>query len=386
MSLHGTPADACDSDLAAVESVRRVAAEILAPAAAETDATAAFPRRQLAALGELGVMGMNLPPQWGGPGISASALAACVEAIAGACGSTASALTAHFLASDAILIGGDDSIRTRYLPDAATGKRLGAFALTEPRAGSNPADMRCRATTEEGGYRLTGVKHFISNGGIADFIVVFAITDPSAAHKGISAFVVDRGTPGLIAAPPEKTMGLRGGHIFELSFDCHISATQRIGAEGSGFRTAMKVLDNGRVEVAAMCLGMAQAALDAALGWVRQRQVGGQPLADYQGIQWMLADMATELRAARLLTEDAVRKRGTGSRFSVEASMAKLFASEVAGRVADRALQIHGGYGYNAALPIERYVRDLRVMRIYEGSSEIQRTIIARALTAVAHV
>jgi len=386
MSLPGTPAQMSDSDLAALESVRRVATEVLAPAAAETDASAAFPTRQLAALAELGAMGMNLPPRWGGAGVSGAAFAACVEAIAGACGSTASAVTAHFLASDAILIGADDSLRARYLPDAATGKRLGAFALTEPRAGSNPADMRCRATIEEQGYRLTGVKHFISNGGVADFIVVFAITDPAAAHKGISAFVVDRGTPGLRAAPPEKTMGLRGGHIFELSFDCHIPLTHRIGPEGSGFRTAMKTLDNGRIEVAAMCLGIAQAALDAALAWVRQRQIGGRPLAEYQGIQFMLADMATELRAARLLTEDAVRKRAAGSRFSLEASMAKLFASEVAGRVADQALQIHGGYGYNAALPLERYARDLRVMRIYEGSSEIQRTIIARALNTEPHV
>jgi butyryl-CoA dehydrogenase len=177
-------------------------------------------------------------------------------------------------------------------------------------------------------------------------------------------------------------MGLRGGHIFELSLDCYIPAAQRLGAEGTGFRTAMKVLDNGRIEVAAMCLGIAQAALDSSVEWARQRQVGGQPLTEYQGIQWMLADMATELRAARLLTEDAARKRGDEVRFSLEASMAKLFASEVAGRVADQALQIHGGYGYSADMPLERYVRDLRIMRIYEGSSEIQRTIIARALTA----
>jgi butyryl-CoA dehydrogenase len=374
------PDDLGDADRAAVEAVRRLAEEVLAPLAADTDATASFPTRQLAALAELGVLGMNLPPAHGGPGLSAGAFAACVEAIAGACGSTASAVTAHFLATDALLMGGDDALRARYLPDASAGRRLGAFALTEPRAGSNPADMRCRATATAGGYHLTGVKHFISNGGVADFIIVFAVTDPQAGHKGISAFVVDRGTPGLLPGKPEKTMGLRGGHIFELAFDCEIDAAQRLGAEGSGFRTAMKVLDNGRIEVAAMCLGIGQAALDAALGWVGQREIGGQPLAEYQGIQWMLADMATELRAARLLTEDAARKRGSGRRFSLEASMAKLFASEVAGRVADRALQIHGGYGYIAGMPLERYVRDLRIMRIYEGSSEIQRTIIARAL------
>lgn len=380
MTMHGqdTPADGLDA--AAVDAVARIAADRLAPLAAETDRTARFPARQIEALAEAGVMGMNLPAAWGGPGLSPLTLSACVEVIAAACGSTASAVTAHFLATDALLLGGDDALRARYLPAAARGERLGAFALTEPRAGSNPADMRCRATRVGDRYRLEGVKHFISNGGVADFVVVFAVTDPGAGHRGISAFVVDRGTPGLEASVPEPTMGLRGGHIFELRFDCELDEAQRLGLEGSGFRTAMKVLDNGRIEVASMCVGIAQAALDAALAWVREREVGGQPLADYQGIQWALADMATELRAARLLTEDAARKRALGTRYSLEASIAKLYASEAAGRVADRALQLHGGYGYTSALALERYVRDLRIMRIYEGSSEIQRSIIARAL------
>ncbi|MDD2703841.1 MAG: acyl-CoA dehydrogenase family protein [Acidocella sp.] len=374
------PPGLSETDHAAIETIRRLAANTLAPAAAETDETASFPAAQLQALAGLGALGMNLPERWGGPGLSAMALAACVEAIAGACGATASALTAHFLATDAILIGGDDPLRARYLPAAASGETLGAFALTEPRAGSNPADMRCAAKRTANGYRLSGVKHFISNGAMADFITVFAITDPAAAHKGISAFVVDKNTPGLVAGLPEKTMGLKGGHVFELSFDCEIPAENRIGTEGSGFRTAMKVLDNGRVEVASMCLGIAQAALDAALGWVRQRQIGGQALGEYQGIQWMLADMATQLQAARLLTQDAAAKRAQGMRFSLEASMAKLFASEAAGKVADLALQIHGGYGFTRDMPLERHVRDLRIMRIYEGSSEVQRNIIARHL------
>jgi butyryl-CoA dehydrogenase len=370
------------ADIAAVDTVRRIAGDVLSPMAKATDREAKFPASQLKTLADLGVMGMNLPAAWGGPGLSPLALSACVEAIAGACASTASAVTAHFLATDAILLGGDDELRTRYLHAAAAGNFLGAFALAEPRAGSNPADMRCRATATADGYCIQGVKHFISNGGVADFIVVFAVTDPSAGHKGISAFVVDKGTPGLAASTPEPTMGLRGGHIFELTFDCQVPAQQRVGVEGSGFRTAMKVLDNGRIEVASMCLGIAQAALDASIAWVKNREVGAQPLGEYQGIQWMLADMATELRAARLLTEDAARKRGVPGRYSLEASMAKLHASEVAGRIADRALQIHGGYGYTTALALERYVRDLRIMRIYEGSSEIQRTIIARTVLA----
>jgi len=367
-------------EVAVVETVRRFAAERLAPAAQAIDETADFVAPHLPGLAQLGILGMNLPQAWGGPGVSPLALLACVEAIAGACGSTASMLTAHFLATDSLLIGGDDAIRARYLPRAASGEALGAFALTEPQAGSNPADMRCRALRGDGGYRLTGTKHFISNGGHADFVVVFAKTDPAAGHRGISAFVVDRGTPGFAAGPPEKTMGLKGGHVFELSFDCTVPEANRIGGEGSGFRTAMRVLDNGRVEVAAMCLGLAQAALDAARAWVKERAVGGQPLADYQGIQWMLADMATELRAARLLAEDAARRRRRGARFTREAAMAKLFASEAAAKVADAALQLHGGYGYTRQMPLERYVRDLRIMRIYEGSSEIQRNIIAREL------
>jgi butyryl-CoA dehydrogenase len=374
-----------EDEIAVIETIRRLAIEMLAPEAARVDETAAFPKAQLDALARLGVLSMNLPERWGGSGISALAFSSCVEAIAGACGSTASALTAHFLATDAVLIGGDDAIRERYLPDAAAGKLLGAFALTEPRAGSNPADMKCRAVVVGDHYHLSGVKHFISNGGIADFIVVFAITDPAAGHRGISAFVVDKGTPGLTAGTPERSMGLKGGHIFELSFDCRVPAANRLGAEGSGFRTAMKVLDNGRIEVAAMCLGIGQAALDAALGWVHQREIGGEKLHAYQGIQWMLADMAVQLRAARLLVEDSARKRSNAQSFSLESSMAKLFASEAAGRIADLALQIHGGYGYIRDLPLERYTRDLRIMRIYEGSSEIQRNIIARHLLQPRH-
>jgi butyryl-CoA dehydrogenase len=374
------PSGLSEDEIAVVDQVRRVAKETLAPAAAAVDEAAIFPHEQIDALARLGVLGLNLPDAWGGPGVSALALAAGVEAIAAACASTASVVTAHFLATDAILIGGDDAIRARYLPAAASGSRLGAFALTEPRAGSNPADMHCSATRAGDAYHLSGVKHFISNGGVADFIVVFALTDPAAGSRGISAFVVDGGTPGLGKGPPERTMGLKGGHVFELALDCLVPAANRVGPEGSGFRIAMKVLDNGRIDVAAMCLGIAQAALDAAIDWAKKREIGGQPLGTYQGIQWMIADMATQLRAARLLTEDAARKRAAGARFSLEASMAKLFASEAAARIADLALQIHGGYGFMRDLPLERHVRDLRVMRIYEGSSEIQRTIIARHL------
>jgi alkylation response protein AidB-like acyl-CoA dehydrogenase len=255
---------------------------------------------------------------------------------------------------------------------------LGAFALTEPGAGSNPAEMTTTAVRDGDGYRLAGTKHFISNAGEADFLVVYAKTDRAAGARGISAFVVDPRQPGVRIAAPEKTMGLRGGHVFEIALDCTVPAADRLGPEGSGFRTALKVLDAGRVEIAACAVGIAEAALAAAVDWARQRQVDGGPIAQFQGLRWMLADMATDVAAARALGLAAARLRESGARFSREAAMAKLFASEMVGRVTDLALQVHGGYGYTMGLPLERYVRDCRIFRIYEGSSEIQRNIIAR--------
>lgn len=364
-----------------VSAVERFSCEVLAPRAGELDESEASATLHLPALGGMGVMGLNLPEEWGGPGVSPFALYRSIEAIAAACGSTASMVTAHFLATDAVLIAGNDCQRRSLLPRAAAGGLLGAFALTEPLAGSNPADMRCTALRTGSGYRLRGVKHFISNAGMADFIVVFALTDESAGAHGISAFALHPASlDGTDISSPERTMGLRGGHIFELRLDCTVPADAILGAEGSGFRTAMKVLDRGRVDVAAQATGIAMAALDASLSWAKIRQVGGAPIARFQGLQWMLADMATELEASRALAFSALAKRASGESFTLEASMAKLYATEAASRIADKALQIHGGYGYSRSLPLERYLRDLRVFRIYEGSSEIQRNIIARSL------
>lgn len=360
----------------------RLVADKIAPRAAETDETGAFVHEQLRVLADAGLFGANLPDPFGA-GLSAPALMRAVEIVAGGCGSTVSALTAHYLATDSVLIGGTDAQRLAILPRAATGEALGAFALTEPAAGSDPADMKTRARRTGDGWHLTGSKCFISNGGVADFLVVFAVTDPDAGHRGISAFLVGPGTDGFQAGPPERTMGLKGGHVFPLSFDCHLPDDALLGGvEGQGFRTAMKVLDNGRVEVAAQCLGMAETALRLAMDHARTRVVGGEPLSARQGIRWMLADAATELQAARLTALEAARQRGLGVRFSGAAAMAKLKCSEAADMVADIALQIHGGYGYTRDLPLERISRDLRIMRIYEGSSEIQRNIIAGILLA----
>lgn len=371
-----------EDDLAIAETVSRFVQDVIAPRAQAIDAEERFAGEHLQALADIGLTGMNLPAEWGGAGVSPVALYLAVEALAGACASTTSMLTAHFLATDTILLGGSADQHRHWLPDAAAGRRLGAFALTEPRAGSNPADMRTKAErTADGGFRLSGVKHFISNAGHADFLTVFALTDPAAGARGISAFVVERHMPGLAVSAPEPTMGLRGGHVFEVNFDnCLLPPEALLGPEGSGFRTAMKVLDNGRVEIAATCTGIAQAALTDSIAWVKQREVEGEPIARFQGLQWYLADMATDLDAARLLGLRAASLRANHQRFSQEAAIAKLFASEMAGRVTDKALQMHGGYGYARAMRLERLVRDARIMRIYEGSSEIQRNIIARNL------
>lgn len=362
--------------------LERIVAEQITPKAAEVDETASFVHTQLAVLAEAGMLGANLPEAYDGSGVSAPALLRAVEIVAGGCGSTASALTAHYLATDSILIGGTEAQKAAWLPRAASGQVLGAFALTEPTAGSDPADMKTRATREGEGWRLKGSKCFISNGGVADFLVVYAVTDAQARHRGISAFILPKDTPGFEAGPPERTMGLKGGHVFSLTFDCLLPEDALLGAEGTGFRTAMQVLDNGRVEVAAQCIGMAQAALEAAKSYAQTRVIGGEALSEKQGIRWMLADMALELEAARLMAQEAARQRALGGRFSRIAAMAKLKASEVADMVADTALQIHGGYGYTRDFPIERITRDLRIMRIYEGSSEIQRNIIAGHLLA----
>lgn len=373
--------DLNSEEQAVINQIERFSSEVLAPAAAAIDARSQFATLHRPALAEMGIMGMNLPEAYGGIGLSGTALYCAVEAIAGACGSTASMLTAHFLATDSLLLGADETLKQRILPAAAAGKTLGAFALTEPMAGSNPADMRSTAARDGDGYRLKGAKCFISNAGEADFIVVYAKTDNAVGARGVSAFVVEPAkTDGVEIGRHEETMGLRGGHVFPISFDCHVPAENRLGDEGTGFRTAMKVLDNGRIEVAAQATGIARAALDAAVSYAREREVGGQPIASFQGLQWMLADSATELAAARALGLQAARKRGTGERYSRDSAFAKLYASEAAWRIADRALQIHGGYGYTRDFPLERYLRDLRIFRIYEGSSEIQRTIIAREL------
>lgn len=369
-----------ETEQAIVDTVEKVCRDVLQANAQRYDETETFCAESLSALGEMGCWGINLPEQYGGFGIGSIAMSMIVEAVAAACASTSSALTAHFLATDSILIGGTEEQKQYWLPKAASGELLGAFGLTEPAAGSNPADMRTIATRENGGWRIRGNKHYITNAKEADFIVLYAKTDPEAGARGISAFMIPKGTEGVEFSSPEKTMGLRGSTIYELALNCWLPESALLGEENKGFHTAMEVLDKGRVEVAATSLGIARAAMECALGWVKERQIGKKPLAAYQGTQWRLADMHTQLEAARMLTWNAAERRDTGERFSLQSATAKLFAAECAGFVTDAALQLHGGYGYIRDLPLERYVRDARILRIFEGTSEIQKIIISRAV------
>ncbi|MDZ7861938.1 acyl-CoA dehydrogenase family protein [Acidovorax sp.] len=368
-------------DQGVADAVARFATDVLAPRAREIDERALSVTCHVPQLAALGVMGMNLPEHLGGAGVTPTAMLLSLVEIARACAATSSMIGAHYLGTDAVLIGGSAEQHQRFLPRAASGEWLAGFALTEPRGGSHPADLRARAVREGDHYRIDGVKHFISNAREAQFLVVFAKTDPDAGARGVSAFVVQTNTPGITVSSPEKLMGIQGAHAFEVAFEgVHVPAGHRLGAEGSGFKTAMKVLDNSRLDVAATALGIAEAALADATRWMKDRLVGGEPLAGKQGLQWMLADMKLRLEASWALTLQALALRQAGQPFTLQSAMAKLHASEMVGFVADAALQIHGGYGYTREMPLERYVRDARILRIYEGSSEVQRNIIARTL------
>lgn len=370
-----------EDEVAFQDAARRISADILKANAKHYDETSEFCTASLNALGELGFWGMNLPSQYDGVNIGSIGMTLAVEEVAYHCAATCSSLTAHFLATDSVLIGGTEHQKKGLLPKCAAGEKLGAFALTEPGAGSNPVEMRTNACRCDGGWHITGTKHYITNGAHADFLIVYAKTNESMGAKGISAFIIDRDTHGLQFLNPEKTLGLRGSHIYEIGFDCVVPDSALLGQEGKGFATAMAVLDRGRVEIAAMSLGICRAAYDDTLTWSKNRIVSGKSLCKHQGIQWMLAEMHTQLEAARLVTYKAAAARDSADRFSLESAVAKLFASETAARITDTAVQIHGGYGYISDLPIERYYRDARITRIFEGTSEIQKIIIGRTIT-----
>lgn len=360
--------------------VRDFARDVLLPTAAERDITREFPAENIKQMGELGLMGMNVPPEYNGAGVDTVSYSVALQEVAYACAATAVIMSVHnSVACGPIYLFGSDYLKEHYLKALAAGKKLGCFALTEPSAGSDPAGQRSRAVRDGDSYVINGTKMFITSGKHADVVVVTAYTDREKRHRGISAFVVDKGTPGFSVGKEEDKMGLRGSDTTELIFeDCRVPAENLLGQEGDGFVIAMASLDGGRIGIASQSVGVAQACLDAAVNYARERVQFNKPISQFQGIRWMIADMATQIEAARLLTFNAAAMKDRGESFSAAASMAKVFASEMANKVAYQALQIHGGYGYIKEYPVERYYRDARVFTIYEGTSEIQRKVIAK--------
>ena len=362
--------------------VRDLARSEFAPRAMERDKTKEFPADNLAMLGELGLMGMMVPPEYGGSGADSVSYVLALSEVAYACASTAVVMSVHnSIVCESILRYGTDAQKEKYLTRLATGEIIGAFALTEPNAGSDPARQTTKAVLEGDSYILNGTKRFTTTGKNAGLIIITAKTDEQARHRGISAFLVEQGTPGLTVGPLEDKMGLRASDTADLILeDCRIPAANRLGNEGDGFLIAMTGLDGGRIGIAAQSVGVATAAFDAAVQYSREREQFGQTISKFQGLRWMIADMATEIEAARLMMLSAAEMKDNGENYTLQASMAKLFASEMVNRITAKAVQIHGGYGFTKEYPVERYYRDARVFTIYEGTSEIQRVVISNQI------
>ncbi|RJQ57154.1 MAG: acyl-CoA dehydrogenase [Desulfobacteraceae bacterium] len=359
--------------------VREFSRKVLSPTSAERDRTKQFPAENIEAMGELGLMGMMIPPEYGGEGADTISYVLALMEIAYACAATAVVMSVqNSIVCESIFRFGNEEQKKRFLRPLASGKRIGAFALTEPDAGSDPLSQSASAVRDGDFYLLNGTKRFITSGKTAGIVVVTAKTDESQRHKGISAFVLDKDTPGLTTGALEDKMGLCASDTCDLIFeDCRIPSKNRLGNEGDGFKIAMSCLDGGRIGIAAQSVGVAQAALDASIKYAQKRSQFGQPISKFQGIRFIIADMATEIEAARQLTLAAATLKDRGEKFTIQASMAKLFASEMVNRVTAKALQIHGGYGFIKDYAVERFYRDARVFTIYEGTSEIQRIVIS---------
>jgi butyryl-CoA dehydrogenase len=361
------------------KSVREFAEAEVKPLAKENDETGKYPRGLFQKAAELGLTGVAIPEAEGGAGMDHVSYAIVIEEISRVCASTGVILSVqNSLYCDPIHRFGTDEQKKKFLLPFARGEKIGCYALTEPQAGSNAAALTTKAVRKGEKYVINGTKAWITNGGAADAAIVYVNTQPEKGEKGITALVVEKGTPGFAVGKEEKKLGIHATACTELSFsDCEVPAGNRIGEEGEGYKVALSTLDGGRIGIAAQATGIAQGAFEAALRYAQQRQAFGHPIADFQAIQFMLADMATEIDAARLLLRRAAWKQDSGARFSMEAAIAKLFASEMSTRVAHKAIQIHGGYGYSSEYPVERAYRDARITEIYEGTSEIQRLVIA---------
>lgn len=363
--------------------VRDFAKKDVEPTAAERDEAERFDRGIFDKMAELGLTGIPWPEEYGGIGADYVSYCIAVEELSRVCASTGVTLSAHLsLASWPIYTYGNEAQKKTFLTRLATGEALGAYALSEPGAGSDAASMKTTATADGDHYVLNGNKVWITNGGVADIYLAFAKTDVAAKHKGISAFIVEKGTEGFTFGKKEKKLGIRSSPTTELIFEnCRIPKENMLGAEGDGFKIAMSTLDGGRNGIAAQALGIAQGALDAAVDYAKEREQFGKPIAHNQGISFKLADMATDVEAARLLTYQAAWLETKGLPYGKQSAMSKLFAGDAAMRTTVEAVQVFGGYGYTKDYPVERYMRDAKITQIYEGTNEIQRLVIGRMLT-----
>jgi alkylation response protein AidB-like acyl-CoA dehydrogenase len=367
------------------KEIRDFAAREIAPNVMRWDEASEFPMEVVKQLGQMGLLGMIFPVEYGGAGLGYVDYMLAIEELSAVDGSVGIIVAAHnSLCSNHIFLAGNEEQRRKYIPNLASGEWLGAWGLTEPGSGSDAAGARTTAVRTDKGWLLNGNKTFITNGHYAEVSVVIAVTDRSQGTHGLSAFVVEKGTPGFRPGKKENKLGLRASDTSELIFeDCEIPEENLLGKLGEGFVDSMRILDGGRISIAALSLGIARGALDASLKYVKERRQFGKAIAEFQGIQWKLADMATELDAARLLTQRAAVLKDAGQRVTRESSMAKLYASEVAVRICDEAVQLHGGYGFIKDYPAEKFYRDVKLCTIGEGTSEIQRMVIAREILKV---
>ncbi|MBX3227410.1 MAG: acyl-CoA dehydrogenase [Labilithrix sp.] len=368
------------------DTARDFAAREVAPKAAEIDKSGRWPAEIVAKMAELGFLGVAIPSEYGGSGLDALTYALVMEEISAACASCGVIMSVNnSLFCDPLYKFGSDAQKKEILTPVASGKKLGCFGLTEPMSGSDAQTMVTTAEKTSDGWVLNGAKNWITNGPHADFILVFAVTDRQDTPKGPrvkhTAFVIPKGTPGYTQAPPDHKLGIHGAHSCTVFFEsCKVPDTAVVGPVGEGFKVAMATLDGGRIGIASQALGIAKAALETSVRYSKERKSFGVTISNHQAIQFMLADMATELDAARLLTWRAATMKDAGTRHTMQSSEAKLYASELATRVAHKAIQIHGGYGYSTEFPVERHYRDARITEIYEGTSEIQRIVIAASL------
>jgi len=365
--------------------IRDFAAREIAPNVLRWDEASEFPMDVVKQLGQMGLLGIIFPPEYGGAGLGYTDYMLAIEELSAVDGSIGIIVAAHnSLCTNHIFLAGSESQKQNYVQKLAAGQALGAWGLTEPGSGSDASAARTTAVRQGDRYVLNGNKTFITNGHYADVSVIIAVTDKSQGTHGLSAFIVEKGTPGFRAGKKENKLGLRASDTSELIFeDCAIPAGNLLGKEGEGFVDAMRTLDGGRISIAALSLGIARGALDASVKYVKERRQFGKAIAEFQGIQWKLADMATELDAARLLTLRAAVLKDSGKRVTQESAMAKLYASEVAVKICNEAVQLHGGYGFIKDYPVEKFYRDVKLCTIGEGTSEIQRMVIGREILKV---